>query len=283
MSTERAPEGAQYGGSPQGKVDRVRPTGEVRHTIDGFVATVTLHNPGRYNAMSLGMWLALAQTMERLREDGTVRAVVLRGDGDKAFVSGADISEFGVERSGDTAVKAYDAAVSAAQDGIAHFPRPVIAAISGICYGGGLGLALACDVRYCASNARFRMPAARLGLGYAHGGIKRMVDLLGAARAAELFFTAHVFDATQAATMGLVNAVHEDVFGRTHAVAADIASNAPMTLAAAKLAFGAVLAGSPPDQVAAVNTAVQACFSSNDYVEGRIAFVEKRPPRFTGC
>jgi enoyl-CoA hydratase/carnithine racemase len=281
MSPARPPEGAQRR-SPEGEGDGVSSKGEVRHTIDGHVATVTLRNTGRYNAMSMGMWRALAQTMEWLQENETVRAVVLRGDGDKAFVSGADISEFGVQRSGHAAVQAYDAAVRAAQDGITHFPQPVIAAISGICYGGGLGLALACDLRYCAPNARFRMPAGRLGLGYAHGGIKRMVDVLGAARAAELFYTAQVFDAPQAATMGLVNAVPDEVFGRAHAVAADIASNAPLTLAAAKLAFGAVLAGSPPDQVAAVDAAVQACFTSSDYMEGRNAFAEKRPPRFTG-
>jgi len=258
------------------------PPGEVLLAVDGHVATVTLRNPGRYNAMSLGMWRALSQTLEQLRQNATVRVVVLRGDGDNAFVSGADISEFGVQRSDDASVQAYDAAVKGAQEGIARFPRPVIAAISGICYGGGLGLALASDLRYCAPNARFRMPAARLGLGYAHDGVKRMVDVLGAARAAEMFYTAQVFDATQAATMGLVNAVHDDLFGHVRTLAAEMATNAPLTLAAAKLAFNTVLDGSPPEQVAAVDAAVQACFSSSDYAEGRHAFAEKRPPRFTG-
>lgn len=264
------------------EVDGARQKGEVLHAIDGHVATITLRNEGRYNAMSLNMWRALAQTLQQLRQDETVRAVVLRGDGDKAFVSGADISEFGAQRSNDAAVQAYDEAVRAAQDGIIHFQRPVIAAISGFCYGGGIGLALACDLRYCAPNARFRMPAARLGLGYAHDGAKRMVDILGVARAAELFYAAPVCDAAQAATLGLVNAVHEDVFGYANALAADIASNAPLTVAVAKLAFNTVLAGSPPAQVAVVDAAVRACFGSSDYAEGRAAFAEKRLPRFTG-
>lgn len=259
-----------------------RPPGDVLCIVEGHVATITLRNEGRFNAMAFGMWCALSQTLERLRDDANVRAVVLRGDGEKAFVSGADISEFGSQRNDTASVQSYDLAVKAAQDGIVSFPRPVIAAISGICYGGGLGLALSCDLRYCAPNARFRMPAARLGLGYAHDGVKRMVDVLGVARASELFYAAAVVDAQTAASMGLVNSVRDDVFGWTTTVAADIASNAPMTVAAAKLAFNAVLGGSSPSQVAAVRAAVQACFSSHDYAEGRAAFAEKRTPRFTG-
>jgi enoyl-CoA hydratase len=207
---------------------------------------------------------------------------VLRGDGDKAFVSGADISEFGAQRSDPAGVQAYDIAVRRAQQGITTLRCPVIAAISGICYGGGLGLALACDLRYAASNARFRMPAGRLGLGYALDGIKRMVDVLGPARSAELFYTASVCDAPQALAMGLLNAVHDDVFAHVRQLAADIAGNAPLTLAAGKLAFNTVLGGSDPADAAAVDAAVKACFDSSDYIEGRAAFAQKRAPRFTG-
>lgn len=255
---------------------------EVLHTIDGHVATITLRNESRFNAMSLGMWNALADRLDQLQADADVRVVVLRGHGDKAFVSGADISEFGAQRNDAAGVQAYDMAVKRAQQGITLLRCPVIAAISGICYGGGLGLALACDLRYAASNAKFRMPAGRLGLGYALEGIKRMVDVLGPARSAEFFYTARVCDATQALAMGLLNQVHDDVFAHARQIADEIAGNAPLTLAAGKLAFNTVLAGIDPASARAVDAAVQTCFRSSDYAEGRAAFAEKRMPRFTG-
>jgi enoyl-CoA hydratase len=255
---------------------------EVLHTIDGHVATITLRNEGRFNAMSLGMWNTLGDTLDLLQANAEVRVVVLRGDGDKAFVSGADISEFGAQRSDLAGVQAYDNAVRRAQHGITHLRCPVIAAISGICFGGGLGLALACDLRYAAPGARFRMPAGRLGLGYALDGIKRMVDVLGPAHSAEFFYTASVCDAAQALAMGLLNAVHDDVFAHVQRLAADIAGNAPLTLAAGKLAFNTVLGGCDPADAAVVDAAVKACFDSSDYIEGRAAFAQKRAPRFTG-
>lgn len=256
---------------------------DVTHTLLGHVATVTLSNPDRYNAMSLAMWKKLAETLEFLSTHSSVRVVILRGAGSAAFVSGADITEFDSKRHDASGVAAYDAAVDRAQTALAQFPQPVIAAISGICYGGGLGLALACDLRYAAPGARFRMPAARLGLGYALTGVKRMVDVLGVATASELFYTARVIDAPKAERMGLINSVHDDVFSHALQTGAEIAANAPMTIAAAKLAFNTVLAGSDDDAVKFVNSAVTACFSSGDYAEGRQAFTQKRAPRFTGC
>lgn len=255
---------------------------EVLYTIAGHVATVTLRNEGRFNAMSLGMWDTLGDTLALLQADADVRVVVLRGDGDKAFVSGADISEFGAQRSDPTGVQAYDEAVRRAQQGISQLRCPVIAAISGICYGGGLGLALACDLRYAAPNARFSMPAGRLGLGCALDGIKRMVDVLGPARSAEFFYTARVCDAARAMEMGLLNQLHDDVFAHAQQLAEEIVGNAPLTLAAGKLAFNTVLAGCDPARASAVDAAVKACFDSSDYAEGRAAFAQKRAPRFTG-
>jgi enoyl-CoA hydratase/carnithine racemase len=254
----------------------------VTHHVQSHVATITLSNPGRYNAMSLAMWAQLADTLDLLSHDGEVRAVILRGDGDKAFVSGADISEFETQRNDPANVAAYDAAVDRAQTALAQFPRPVIAAISGICYGGGLGLAMACDMRYAAPNARFRMPAARLGLGYALKGMKRLVDVLGVARASEVFYTARVLDAAAAERFGVVNSVHDDVFAHAAQTGAEIASNAPMTIATAKRAFTTLLAGSLDADVKAVDAQVKACFASSDYAEGRKAFAEKRVPNFTG-
>lgn len=254
----------------------------VTYFIEGHVATITLSNPDRYNAMSLAMWNGLGDALEALRADTDVRVVVLRGDGERAFVSGADISEFDAQRSSDTGVATYEAAVARAQGALEQYPRPVIAAISGICYGGGLGLALACDLRYAAPSAKFRMPAARLGLGYTLAGVHRMVAILGTARTAELFYTARVISAPQAAKFGLVNELQDDVFAHAAQVAAEIAANAPMTVAAGKLALNILLKGVDATGTDAVDAAVKACFASEDYAEGRRAFAEKRAPAFRG-
>jgi enoyl-CoA hydratase/carnithine racemase len=262
--------------------------GDVLHTVDGHVATITLRNEGRYNAMSMAMWLRLGATLAELAADEGIRAVILRGDGDKAFVSGADISEFGEMRDDPASVAAYDTAVADAQAALAGFRCPVIAAISGICYGGGLGLILACDLRYAAPGAKFRMPAGRLGLGYAFKGIQRMTAIVGVAHASELFYTARVYGAEDAARIGLVMAVHDDVFAWAARTAAEIAANAPLTIRAAKLAFNTVLKAADPEagaasvaaDIAAVDQAVKACFQSEDYAEGRAAFAEKRAPSF---
>ena len=256
--------------------------GNVTHTREGHVATVILENAARHNAMTIGMWRGLTSLLAQLQADASVRVVVLRGEGDRAFVSGADISEFGAERNTPEGVVAYDKAVDDAQSTLAHFSRPVIAAISGICYGGGLGLAFACDLRYAASSARFRMPAARLGLGYALNGMQRMVDVLGAPIASELFYTARVCDSSEALRIGLVNAVQEDCFAYAAGVAAQIAANAPLTVRAAKLAISALRSGQAQASADAIAQAVKACFESADYAEGRKAFAEKRTPLFTG-
>jgi enoyl-CoA hydratase/carnithine racemase len=254
---------------------------QVLHSVEGQVATVVLANEAKYNAMSLGMWRELGALLERLRKDDSVRAVVLRGQGEKAFVSGADISEFEQQRSNKDGVAAYDQAVDQVQTSLAHFPRPVIAAISGICFGGGLGMALSCDLRYCSAGSRFRMPAARLGLGYAWRGMKSLVGALGPMNAAEAFFTAQIYNAEQAKGLGIVQSVHEDVFAHVDQIARLIASNAPLTIRAAKLAMIA-MRESGQAEVPAVDAAVADCFASQDYVEGRRAFTEKRPAQFKG-
>jgi enoyl-CoA hydratase/carnithine racemase len=255
---------------------------DVLLTRDAHVATLTFSNERRFNAMSLSMWLKLGDLLESLNQDPEVRALVLRGQGDRAFVSGADISEFGEQRNDPASVANYDRAVSRAQGALAQFASPVIAAISGICYGGGLGLVLACDLRYASESAKFRMPAARLGLGYAYAGVKRMMAILGPAKASEVFYTAKVFEAKEAHALGLLNGVETDVFAKAHETAMLIAENAPLTIKAAKMAFNAALNGSAHGDVAAVDEAVKACFKSKDYAEGRAAFAEKRAPLFKG-
>jgi enoyl-CoA hydratase/carnithine racemase len=257
---------------------------QVLHTLEGQVATIVLANEAKYNAMSLGMWQQLGALLDQLGQDESVRVLVLRGQGDKAFVSGADIAEFEQQRSNPDGVAAYDRAVDQVQTALAQFPRPVIAAISGICFGGGLGMALSCDLRYCSAGSRFRMPAARLGLGYAWRGMRSLVGALGAMNAAEAFFTARIYSAEQALKLGIVQSVHEDVFAHAQQTAALIAENAPLTIAAAKQAMVAMRAGdaSAGADVARVDAAVARCFASQDYIEGRMAFAEKRPPQFRG-
>lgn len=254
---------------------------QVHCRVDGHVATLVLDNVERHNAMSLSMWTALADHLDALRAQDAVRAVVLRGAGERAFVSGADISEFESQRGDAEAVARYDAAVDRAQTALSEFPVPVIAAIRGICYGGGLGLSLACDLRLAQGDARFRMPAARLGLGYALRGMQRLREVLGPVHAAEIFYTARVIDAAGAARVNLVNEVCDDVFARAAELAETIAGNAPLTIRAAKLALRALGSGDAV-QRAEADAAVARCFASQDYIEGRRAFMEKRAPRFQG-
>ena len=256
---------------------------QISLSLQDGIATLVIDNALRHNAMTMGMWLQLADTVRQLNGRDDVRVLLLHGAGDKAFVSGADISEFETQRSSPAGVAAYDAAVDGAQSALAACDRPVIAAIQGICYGGGMGLALACDLRLASRTARFRMPAARLGLGYAYKGVKRMVDLLGPTRAGELIYTARVLDADEAQRYGLVGSLHDDVLADAQALAREIAANAPLTVQAAKRAIRAVLDRDPDGAGRrAVDAAVQACFASQDYAEGRAAFAQKRAPVFRG-
>lgn len=251
--------------------------------LTGGVARLTLNNPKRYNAMTLSMWQALGDTLEALAARGDVRAVLLRGHGDKAFVSGADISEFETARNDPANIRAYNTAVARAQNLLSSFPAPVVACIHGVCMGGGIGLALACDLRYCATDAKIRMPAARLGLGYDYDGMRQIVHTIGAATAAALFYTARTINGIEAMRIGLVQQAFaaDQLDAEVNTIVQEIEGNAPLTLRAAKLAIRHAVSDertSPP----AVSAAIQACFDSQDYQEGRQAFMEKRPPRFIG-
>lgn len=258
--------------------------GTVRIERDGAIAHVVLSNPARYNAMSLSMWRALADALEALDAEADVRVIALRGDGDKAFVSGADISEFDTQRGDPRGVATYDEAVARAQRTLAELAKPTLACIRGVCMGGGIGLALACDLRISSVDARFRMPAARLGLGYAFAGMQRVVGQLGAAAATELFYLARTFDGAEAMRVGLVHRAYgpDEYAAECARYLADIAGNAPLTLRAAKLAIREAQLAPPERDIARVDRAVRDCFDSDDYREGRAAFAEKRPPRFRG-
>lgn len=251
---------------------------------DGGVGYVVFNNPERHNAMSLDMWNATTRILDAFRADDAVRVVVLTGAGGKAFVSGADISRFGDERANEEAIQRYNDAVEEAYVATHQYPKPTIAMIRGYCIGGGVGLAVCCDLRICSDNSRFAVPAARLGLGYAYGGIKRLVDVVGPSFAKEIFFTARQFDAVEAVAMGLVNRVlpGAELEAYVEGYARTIAANAPLTIAAAKFAIGETLKDGSERDLETAAEMVDACFRSKDYVEGRTAFMEKRKPAFTG-
>ena len=209
---------------------------------------------------------------------------MLSGAGGKAFVSGADISKFENERANEKAIAHYNKTVDQANKAIENFPKPTIAMIRGYCVGGGLGIALGCDLRICADNARFALPAAKLGLGYGFPGIKRFVDTVGPSFTKEIFFTARQFDAAEALAMGLVNRVLSGAELEPYVkdYAATIASNAPLTVNATKFIVGEVLKDPAERDLKRCAEAVAECFKSADYQEGRKAFMEKRKPEFTG-
>ena len=251
---------------------------------EGRVGYVIFNNPERHNAVSLDMWAATAQILDRFAKDDEVRVVVITGAGGKSFVSGADISKFESERASLDAAKIYNTRVAEANEAIAEFPKPTIAMIRGYCIGGGLGLAVCCDLRICTANSKFGIPAAKLGLGYSYPGVKRLVDIVGPAFAKEIFFTARQFDAEEARAMGLVNRVvpEAELEAYVKNYAETISSNAPLTVKTAKFIVGQATTDESKRDMACCRELVEQCFKSNDYTEGRRAFMEKRKPVFTG-
>ena len=251
---------------------------------EGAIGWMVFNNPERRNAISMDMWAAIPAILDHYDGDPEVRVIVLKGAGDKAFVAGADISQFEKQRSSAETIAEYDRIAEAANLRLGEFRKPTIAMIHGFCIGGGVGIALQCDLRIAADNARFGVPAARLGLGYRWGGVKKLVDLVGPAFAKEIFLTARHFSAAEAAGMGLINrAVPEgelEAYVRNYCAA--IAENAPLTMEAVKGVVSELLKPDPQLDRAHCEALVARCFASEDYIEGRRAFMEKRKPVFAG-
>jgi enoyl-CoA hydratase len=259
-------------------------SGTIEFSIQDHVARLTLDQPSRYNALTFDMWCALPRLVATAEADPRVRLITVAGAGDAAFSAGADISEFAEKRSDPSGVARYDTAVRAASEALRYSRLPTLALIHGICFGGGLGLALCCDLRFASSEARFRIPAGRLGLGYGYDNIAPLVHRVGPAAAAEILFTASTFDADRAKDLRLVQQVfdRDDFDKNVGQLVAAISANAPLTLRAAKTALVEIEKPEAERSLTKVADAVATCFNSWDYKEGQDAFRQRRAPQFRG-
>ena len=252
--------------------------------VEDEIGWMVFNNPEKRNAVSLEMWEAMPKIIESFEADDSVRVVVMRGAGEKAFVSGADISEFEERRNDPEKVKQYSNVLWRAKRSLTGLRKPLIAMIHGYCLGGGLTLALSADIRIASEDALFGVPAARLGMAYGHESMRELIALVGPARAKEMTFSAERFSAQDALDFGLVNRVApaEELEASVRALAAKIAANAPLSVRTYKTAITEAQKDEAKRDLEAVQAAVKACFESEDYIEGRRAFMEKRAPRFTG-
>ena len=251
---------------------------------DGAVGWMTFNNPARHNAVSVDMWQAVPRILDAFGRDDAVRVVVLSGAGGKAFVSGADISQFEKRRANADAQEEYARLTSGGRARLADFPKPKIAAIQGFCLGGGLAIAMQADLRIASANSQFGIPAARLGIAYAFDGLRTLVQLVGPAHARMILYTGTRMGADEAARIGLINKVvpEEKLADAVLELARTIAGNAPLSIAANKLCIDNILKDPADRDLDAIARAGRMCLDSADYREGRTAFMEKRQPRFQG-
>lgn len=257
-------------------------TERIQSRKEGAVGWLVFNNPERRNAVSLDMWEAIPSVLAEFETDSEVRIIVLAGAGDKAFVSGADISQFESQRSGAEAVQHYEEVAEAAQLRLQSFDKPVLAMIRGYCLGAGLNIANVCDLRIAADDARFGIPAAKMGLGYRASSMKNLVDTVGAAFAREIMITGRQFTAAEALHMGLIHKITPvgELEKTTREYCEMISANAPLTMRTAKRMIRELL--KQDYDAALLKKWMKECFDSADYTEGRKAFMEKRKPVFKG-
>lgn len=259
-------------------------TERVQSWLDGSTLHIRFNNPARHNALSVDMWEAVPPLLRAARDDDRVRLVVFSGAGEKAFVSGADISQFEDMRAAKEAVTRYEAMAEESLMSIHDFPKPTLACIRGYCIGGGVNVAISCDIRIATADSVLSIPAARLGLGYRYSAMKNLVDLVGPGVAKDLFFTARRIDGTEAQRVGLVTRVcpPDGLDALLAEYTGAMAENAPLTIAAAKAITREIMKPSTDLDMGLCTSLIRGCFESADYTEGRSAFMQKRKPVFTG-
>ena len=260
------------------------PTPKMLAEVNDGIGWITFNAPEKRNAMSLDMWQGLGEILGKLQEEKSLRVLILKGAGDAAFVSGADISEFEDKRSSQKDRDAYEAAFDDALDKLANVATPVVAMIRGYCIGGGLAIALNTDIRIATEHSKFGIPAAKLGLGYGFEAVKTLESIVGPSHAKDILFTARFLEAKEALSIGLVNfMVGSELLEQTvNEYANKIVTNAPLTIRAVKKTVGEVVKDPGQKNPAHIERMVNDCFLSADYQEGRRAFMEKRKPKFTG-
>ena len=258
--------------------------GKILQSVSNGVGVITFNNPEKRNAMSLEMWEGLGSALIELRDNPDVRVVVMVGAGDKAFVSGADISQFEKTRHNAQASEEYSKRSAAQRALLADYPKPTIACIRGFCLGGGMQVAMLADIRFASDNSQFGIPAAKLGIAYGYDGLKHLVSLVGPSWARLIMYTGMRIDSAEAVRIGLVDRVLPDaeLWDATMEVARTISGNAPLAIKAAKITIAQVLKDESHRDMEAIKAIGTACMDSEDFREGRTAFMEKRKPRFKG-
>lgn len=253
-------------------------------SVSEGIGSLVINNPEKHNAFSIEMSLAAADAIERFSTDSSVRVIVISGAGERSFVSGGDISKFEQSRATPDQVADYARKQARFRDVLRGVGKPTVAKIRGYCLGGGLTIALNCDLRFCADDAQFGVPAARLGLPYGIDPITQIVRIVGPAVAKDIMFSGRRLDAAEALRVGLVNQVlparELDAFVGKYA--STLVKNAPLTIVASKRIIDEAVKDAAMRDAARCEEAVDACFRSEDYIEGRRAFMEKRRPTFTG-
>jgi enoyl-CoA hydratase len=259
-------------------------TDKILSEVTNGIGWIIYNNPERRNAVSLAMAEKVTQIISDHSENEAVRVVVIRGEGGKSFVAGQDISEFEELRSTPDGIKRYERITNGMYDGVRHCPKPVIAMIEGYCMGGGMALACACDIRICSDNSVFAIPAGRLGISYRPNFTRWILETVGGPTTKEILFTARRYDAVEALQIGLVNRVTlvDELDHYVREYANSIAENAPLSIRASKRITNTVANSASEWDHDAMQEFIDACSNSDDYTEGRRAFMEKRNPNFKG-
>ena len=255
--------------------------GHIKSHVEDALGWITIDRPERRNAMNQVMWSDLCRCVQALAADPSIRVILLRGAGDEAFVSGADIGEFGELRVGDRATQ-YQRSVEAALAAIEAAPQPVVSLVQGWCIGAGAAIALRTDLRYGADDVVFAIPAARLGLGYGVDDTKALIDAVGAANAREVLYTGQRYSAADAQRLGVFHRVFPtaDIEREVGRIAGQLARNAPLTIQSAKVTIQEL--GRPTPDAKRMAAGIRRCFASEDYAEGIRAFMGKRAAVFNG-